>query len=219
MLYGPVTNSIQNGLMAAGYAAIFFASFKSKILKRFPFLVWASAVACIFNLFYDTAIYSPFALSVALLARLLTPLEACLLVSYSNVRLRLTLFGLIGVIIYSCANSQAVTTLGYLPIRNLATYSVTVVCIGTWFVNRYWPLCWTPIYSKHLALQTLWMILHSLFSLTARLYLTSWERRGVARWIYVLSALLIVYRYTRFMNPQAPAEEGSAAALEAESAR
>jgi len=128
-----------DGLMAFGYAVIFWAIFSGRMRKVLPALMWCSAVAVIFNLLYEWTSYSPNAVKIALFLRLCPPWEACWILAYHRVELRRSLLFLGGSLLFCCTEPKVASSLGYLSVRDLATVGMTLVCIFTSIAHRIQP--------------------------------------------------------------------------------
>jgi hypothetical protein len=203
-----VNPAAQNGLMTAGYAIIFFAALDNKAIRgNLRFLIIGSAFAALYNLGYDWSIQHRLIASLALLFRVLPPLEAIWRVEhrkYYNVAF--------GCLIASAVVAAFRIEPSYMSIRNVASVSIALVSWGVWVLNLRRPV--EILFSRNLLLQAAGMTLHAVFSVGARWYLdprvatqVQWDRRNVARWTYVLLSLVIVIAYQHlFSYPQAQEE-------------
>ena len=207
-VHGPgVDTALQNGLMALGWGSIFAALVSSKRLRRLlPALMIGSAVAILVNLLYDSLIYFPWAMSVALFFRLAPGFESCWLICYRRDEWRWALVGMAGVLVYSCTNPQAVSVYGRITVSALATIGMTAVCLATCAVQRSHIVENGSIEVRNLHLQTAWMVIQSAMYMGAKWITQTWERRYVVRWAYVAAALVIAFLYHRLFTRRAGQE-------------
>lgn len=191
--------AIQNGAMAAGYAVLFLLLLRHPLRQSLWGFIFACGFATAYNIAYDTAIHFRVIVSLALFVRLLPPVEACwnVVVSRKDVRGALAfLLASVGLGTFSPTN----LAFGYLTVRGIATTAVTLVC-GLVLASNYFSPFGASIFAlKHLKLQTAWMVFHSIFSLSSQWYNSTWSRRAIARWAYVLLALALVVAYRRILT-------------------
>ena len=182
--------------MAAGYAVLFLTLLRR---KDFPAFLIASGFAVLYNIPYDTVVRWRWAVALALLLRLLPPIEACWKAGRKDTRVALSV--LLAAVTWGCLNPYALAW-GYLTVRTMVTTSIALVCGMTWTVEAAEGRA--GLNRSHLALQTVWTTLHAVFSMSAGWYNRTWERRGAARWLYVLASLGIILIYQRLLrNPPA----------------
>jgi hypothetical protein len=160
----------------------------------------ASAFAAIYNVTYEVSIRVPVVVSVALLIRILPPLEACWNL-VAGWRWRVALASLAASLTVAVTYPTALVW-GYLYTRTGATVGVTLVCLLVTFGAR-----GPSILVQHLRLQTAWMAVHSSFSATSGWYNATWTRREFARWAYIVSAMVIVLIYRQVLTNR-PARSG-----------
>ena len=184
-----------NGLMAAGYAFLFFLLYRHPLRKDLPFFLIACAFATFYNVAYDTGVYLRWLASLALLVRLLPPLEACWCVIENRRTFRVSFVLMTAALCVGIINPVVLGT-GYLSVRTLATVSVTLACCAVAVMNWYAPMAKSRVLSVHLVLQALWMILHSAITLSFPL-LTTQLRWDICRWAYVIGATGLVIAYRR----------------------
>jgi hypothetical protein len=189
-------------MMAAGYALVFIAILHSPMRRFLRVFLVATAFAVLYNVTYEVSLRVPVVVSLALLVRLLPPLEACWNL-VAGWRWRVALAGLTASLTVAVTYPTALAW-GYLYSRTGATVGVTLVCLLVALSVR-----GSGLLVQHLRLQTLWMGLHSAFSASSGWYNATWPRREFARWAYIASALLLVLVYRRVLrstNPLARSE-------------
>jgi len=112
---------------------------------------------------------------------------------------------------FSCIYSVGFSILAYWPVLPTVSRIVWLLplCEASWHVLRDREP--DRLLSIHLALQALWTVLHAVSAILYPMLLTTRPRWETARWVYVVLALGIVYRYHREFRNRAV----SAAAAEA----
>jgi hypothetical protein len=191
-------------MMAAGYALIFIAILHCPMRRYLRVFLVATAFAALYNVTYEVSLRVPVVVSVALLVRLLPPLEACWNL-VSGWRWRICLAGLTASLTVAVTYPTALAW-GYLYTRMGATIGITMVCLLVTFGVR-----GHGVLVQHLRLQTTWMGLHSVFSSTSEWYNSTWPRREFARWAYVVSAMVLVLIYRQVLTSP-PAQSGDSEA-------
>lgn len=191
--------AVQNGLMAAGYGLLFFTLITSRWRSKLRILTWASLFACVFNILYDSAIHLKWAVSLALFVRLLPAFEACWLVVAKRRDGRLALVSFACSMIWCCSNQNSISAFGYLTVRNIASILMASACVILSIGNRFDHLE-EGLLKQNLWLQTVWKVVDAAFSLTAWWYNETWARRGVARWMFVFTAMGIILAYVRSLQ-------------------
>ena len=197
--------AVQNGLLAAGYGVVFFAVLNSRSRSKFRLLMVGSAFAALYNLGYEWSVQWRLATSLALLFRLLPPLEACWLVERRK-RYNLAFAGMLCAAILGSVRFDG----AYLVIRNVATVGMSLLAWTVFALN--WRKHANPFYFRHLALQAFWMTLHAGFSLAFRWYRSTWDEYTTARWLYIAFSLVIVVAYQHLFSCPPVQGEGEAAA-------
>lgn len=196
--------SIQNGALAAAYAVLFWLILRHPLRRDMWLFLIACGVATLYNIAYDCAIHFRVIMSIALFVRLLPPIEACWRRVGRRKDCKSALILLLGAVLCRLL----LPPVHYLAARVICTVGVTIVCIMVRFAGELHLFEMLAFWRRHLILQTAWMLLHSAFTLTAPWYNATWERRGVARWLYVIASLLIVLGYRRLLEkPPQAAEE------------
>ena len=185
--------------MAAGYALLFLLVLQSPHRKQLPCLLFACAFGFAYNVGYDTFLHHRWITSLALFVRLLPPVEACRLCLLGRRDAKAALAIFLCAITLKTFSPDAVAA-GYLTTRCMVTVSVSIVCALVWICDYLSIFQPEPFFAKHLVLQTVWMALHSLFSATSGWYNQTWQRRGVARWIYVGCSLALVLAYRQLLT-------------------
>jgi hypothetical protein len=201
---------MQNGLMAAGYCLLFFSILHHPLRRLMRVFLFATAFAALYNVTYEVSIRIPAIASLALIVRLLPPIEACWRVTGRRRDLHVALAGAAASIVLG-AEREAWFSWGYLQVRDLLTAATAVICILFALTERFSTFGQPRVWRTHLSLQTVWAASHTLFSVTSGWYTATWPRRTAARWAYVVSAMGLVLIYRRFLtNPPAQSEEGEA---------
>lgn len=131
--------------------------------------------------------------------RMVAPWESCW-VLHRRTDHRIVLVALLASLGWAATNPKTIAY-GYMPMRNLTTIAMMAVCAITMGAQAVRPLIpRDPVRMANLALQTAWMGLHTVFSLTAPWYTETWHKRQMARWTYVLSAMVICVLYQKFFT-------------------
>ncbi len=182
---------VQNGLLAAGYSILAVWLLRDRLSGTLPFFFVGCCFAAAYNTFYDVAIEYRLVVSIALLVRILPPIESCWKVLHGRRDCQVALGGFFVVLFIRIASPEMITA-GYLNTRLMVTASVMIICLMfSGFASER--------FSGHHQIQTIWMVFHLMMSISAPIYNSTWPRRMAARWIYVAATLCLMasYRFAR----------------------
>lgn len=173
---------------------------------RLFFMLVSCGFAVAFNFAYDLAITFRIVTSMALLFRVLAPIEACWRCIGRRYDCKMAL-GVLLVVLVTRIFSPDFISMGYLNTRSMVTVSVAIVCLMFSICSRCNMFESDNFYAKHLTIQTCWMVVHSIFSLVAPCYTSSWSKRSLFRWAYVACVVVITLLYQRILTNQPAHQE------------